>query len=168
MNIIATMRELICRWQGHNVDAVTGVCHLCRQPILPPISTPESADAHQQVAAQTTYAVAPGEYLIEYADTHGLDEQGLADRLKFSRTLTRELLDGSRHLTESIAFDLQSATGISMNHWLALDEQYEKDLTREGRRRLQVVSQPVAQQQEHKTSHQPQADPGEQLKDQAS
>lgn len=30
--------RLACRVLGHNVDAITGTCHLCGEHVLPPIT----------------------------------------------------------------------------------------------------------------------------------
>lgn len=78
----------------------------------------------------TNYAVAPGEYLEEWIDDHGLSQQRVAERLGNSRKQVNEIVNGRAPITSDTAMRLERVTGIPAKAWLKYEALYRADLAR--------------------------------------
>lgn len=78
----------------------------------------------------TNYAVAPGEYLEEWIDDHGLSQQRVAKLLGSSRKQVNEIVNGRAPLTSDTAMRLERVVGIPARTWLKYEALYRADLAR--------------------------------------
>lgn len=78
----------------------------------------------------TNYAVAPGEYLEEWIDGHGLSQQRLAELLGSSRKQVNEIVNGRAPITTDTAMRLERVVGIPATTWLKYEALYRADLAR--------------------------------------
>jgi addiction module HigA family antidote len=78
----------------------------------------------------TNYAVAPGEYLEEWINEHGLSQQRVAERLGCSRKQVNEIVNGRAPITSDTAFRLERVVGIPADSWLRYEAAYRADLAR--------------------------------------
>lgn len=78
----------------------------------------------------TNYAVAPGEYLEEWIDDHGLSQQRVAELLGSSRKQVNEIVNGRAPITSDTAMRLERVVGIPARTWLKYEALYRADLTR--------------------------------------
>lgn len=78
----------------------------------------------------TDYAVAPGEYLEEWIDDHGLSQQRVAEQLGSSRKQVNEIVNGRAPITSDTAMRLERVTKIPAKAWLKYEALYRADLTR--------------------------------------
>lgn len=78
----------------------------------------------------TNYAVAPGEYLAEWIDEHGLSQQRVADLLGVSRKQVNEIVNGHAPITSDTAMRLERVVGIPADSWLRYEAAYRADLAR--------------------------------------
>jgi len=78
----------------------------------------------------TNYAVAPGEYLEEWIDEHGLSQQRVADLLGCSRKHVNEIVHGRAPITSDTAIRLERVVGIPADSWLRYEAAYRADLAR--------------------------------------
>lgn len=78
----------------------------------------------------TDYAVAPGEYLEEWIDDHGVSQQRVAEQLGSSRKHVNEIVNGRAPITSDTAIRLERVTGISSKAWLKYEALYRADLAR--------------------------------------
>lgn len=78
----------------------------------------------------TNYAVAPGEYLEEWIDDHGLSQQGVAELLGSSRKQVNEIVNGRAPITSDTAMRLERVVGIPARTWLKYEALYRADLAR--------------------------------------
>lgn len=78
----------------------------------------------------TDYAVAPGEYLEEWIDDHGLSQQRVAEQLGSSRKQVNEIVNGRAPITSDTAMRLERVTGIPAKAWLKYEALYRADLAR--------------------------------------
>lgn len=81
--------------------------------------------------ATSNYAVAPGEYLQEWIEDHGLTTTEVADRFGVERKLLDEVITGRAILTEGIATTLERIVGIPAKTWLRYEASYRVDLVRQ-------------------------------------
>lgn len=78
----------------------------------------------------TNYAVAPGEYLEEWIDDHGLSQQRVAELLGSSRKQVNEIVNGRAPITSDTAMRLERVVGIPAATWLKYEALYRADLAR--------------------------------------
>jgi len=78
----------------------------------------------------TNYAVAPGEYLEEWIDDHGLSQQRVAELLGSSRKQVNEIVNGRAPITSDTAMRLERVVGIPAKTWLKYEALYRADLAR--------------------------------------
>lgn len=78
----------------------------------------------------TNYAVAPGEYLEEWIDDHGLSQQRVAELLGSSRKQVNEIVNGRAPITSDTALRLERVVGIPAKTWLKYEALYRADLAR--------------------------------------
>lgn len=78
----------------------------------------------------TNYAVAPGEYLEEWIDDHGLSQQRVAELLGSSRKQVNEIVNGRAPITSDTAIRLERVVGIPAKTWLKYESLYRADLAR--------------------------------------
>ncbi|WP_068401961.1 HigA family addiction module antitoxin [Kribbia dieselivorans] len=78
----------------------------------------------------TNYAVAPGEYLEEWIDDHGLSQQRVAELLGNSRKQVNEIVNGRAPITSDTAMRLERVVGIPAKTWLKYEALYRADLAR--------------------------------------
>lgn len=78
----------------------------------------------------TNYAVAPGEYLEEWIDDHGLSQQRVAELLGSSRKQVNEIVNGRAPISADTAMRLERVVGIPAKTWLKYDAMYRADLAR--------------------------------------
>lgn len=78
----------------------------------------------------TNYAVAPGEYLEEWIDDHGLSQQRVAELLGSSRKQVNEIVNGHAPITSETAMRLERVTGIPAKTWSRYEALYRADLAR--------------------------------------
>lgn len=78
----------------------------------------------------TNYAAAPGEYLEEWIDHHGLSQQRVAELLGSSRKQVNEIVNGRAPITSDTAMRLERVVGIPANTWLKYEALYRADLAR--------------------------------------
>lgn len=78
----------------------------------------------------TNYAVAPGEYLEEWIDDHGLSQQRVAEQLGSSRKQVNEIVNGRAPITSDTAMRLERVTKIPAEAWLKREALYRADLAR--------------------------------------
>lgn len=78
----------------------------------------------------TNYAVAPGEYLEEWIDDHGLSQQRVAELLGSSRKHVNEIVNGRAPITSDTAMRLERVVGIPARTWLKYEALYRADLAR--------------------------------------
>lgn len=78
----------------------------------------------------TNYAVAPGEYLEEWIDDHGLSQQRVAELLGSSRKQVNEIVNGRAPITSDTAMRLERVVGIPASTWLKYEALYRADLAR--------------------------------------
>lgn len=78
----------------------------------------------------TNYAVAPGEYLEEWIDDHGLSQKHVADLLGSSRKLVNEIINGRAPITSDTALRLERVVGIPAKTWLKYESLFRADLAR--------------------------------------
>lgn len=78
----------------------------------------------------TNYAVAPGEYLEEWIDDHGLSQQRVAELLGSSRKQVNEIVNGRAPITSDTAMRLERVVGIPARTWLKYEALYRADLAR--------------------------------------
>lgn len=74
--------------------------------------------------AGTNYAVAPGEYLEEWVDEHGLSLQAAAGLLGYSHEQVNEIISGRVPITAETATRLARVTGITARSWLRYEAAY--------------------------------------------
>lgn len=80
--------------------------------------------------SNTDYAVAPGEYLEEWAEDQGYTQQEIAHRLGVSRKHVNEMINGRAAISEEMALRLERVVGISARTWLKYEALYREDLAR--------------------------------------
>lgn len=78
----------------------------------------------------TNYAVAPGEYLEEWINEHGLSQQRVAEQLGCSRKQVNEIVNGRAPITSDTAVRLERVVGIPADSWLRYEAAYRADLAR--------------------------------------
>lgn len=78
----------------------------------------------------TDYAVAPGEYLEEWIDDHGLSLQQVAEQLGSSREQVDEIINGRAPITSDTAMRLERVSGIPAKAWLKYEALYRAELAR--------------------------------------
>lgn len=78
----------------------------------------------------SNYAVAPGEYLEEWINEHGLSQQRVAEQLGCSRKQVNEIVNGHAPITGDTAFRLERVVGIPADSWLRYEAAYRADLAR--------------------------------------
>lgn len=78
----------------------------------------------------TNYAVAPGEYLEEWIEDHGLSQQRVAELLGSSRKQVNEIINGRAPVTSDTAMRLERVVGIPAKTWLKYEALYRADLAR--------------------------------------
>ena len=78
----------------------------------------------------TNYAVAPGEYLEEWIDDHGLSQQRVAELLGSSRKQVNEIVNGRAPITNDTAMRLERVVGIPAKTWLKYEALYQADRAR--------------------------------------
>lgn len=78
----------------------------------------------------TNYAVAPGAYLEEWIDEHGLSQQQVADMLGSSRKQVNEIVNGRAPITSETAMRLERVVGIPARTWLRYEATYRADRAR--------------------------------------
>lgn len=78
----------------------------------------------------TNYAVAPGAYLEEWIDEHGLSQQDVADMLGTSRKQVNEIVNGRAPVTSDTALRLERVVGIPATTWLRHEATYRADRAR--------------------------------------
>jgi HTH-type transcriptional regulator / antitoxin HigA len=78
----------------------------------------------------TNYAVAPGAYLEEWIDEHGLSQQQVADMLGSSRKQVNEIINGRAPITSETAMRLERVVGIPADIWLRYEAAYRADRAR--------------------------------------
>ena len=78
----------------------------------------------------TNYAVAPGEYLEEWIDDHGLSQQRVAELLGSSRKQVNEIVNGRAPIASDTAMRLERVVGIPAKTWLKYEALYRADLAR--------------------------------------
>jgi HTH-type transcriptional regulator/antitoxin HigA len=78
----------------------------------------------------TNYAVAPGAYLEEWIDEHGLSQQQVAEMLGSSRKQVNEIVNGRAPITSDTAMRLERVVGIPARTWLAYEATYRADRAR--------------------------------------
>lgn len=78
----------------------------------------------------TNYAVAPGEYLEEWIDDHGLSQHRVAEMLGSSRKQVNEIVNGRAPITSDTAMRLERVVGIPARTWLSYEALYRADLAR--------------------------------------
>lgn len=78
----------------------------------------------------TNYAVAPGAYLEEWIDDHGLSQQEVADMLGSSRKHVNEIINGRAPVTSETAIRLERVVGIPAAAWLRYEAAYRADRAR--------------------------------------
>lgn len=83
-------------------------------------------------AAQTDYAVAPGEYLAEWMQASDLAIHQLATMLSESPSWLRQIITGSREITADVAIRLEQITQIPAKTWLRHEQRFQDDLVRLG------------------------------------
>jgi HTH-type transcriptional regulator/antitoxin HigA len=76
------------------------------------------------------YAVAPGEYLEEWIDDHGLSQAQAAAQLGCSRKQVNEIVNGRAPLTADTALRLERVVGIPAATWLRYEAAYRADRAR--------------------------------------
>jgi len=80
--------------------------------------------------AVTDYAVAPGEYLLEWIENQPQSEARVAELLHVDPTLLVEILAGNTVLDEGLAARLATVTGIPAETWLRIEANYRADVVR--------------------------------------
>lgn len=80
--------------------------------------------------AQTNYAVPPGDYLTEWLQENDQSVGSLAFRLGVQPSYVTELVTGKIPLTESVAVNLASLTGIPFDSWMRIERKYRTDSER--------------------------------------
>ncbi|KUM36486.1 HigA family addiction module antitoxin [Arthrobacter sp. EpRS71] len=78
----------------------------------------------------TNYAVAPGEYLEEWIDEHGLSQQHVAELVGCSRKQINEIVNGRAPITPDTARRLERVTGVPTGSWLRYEAAYRADQAR--------------------------------------
>lgn len=78
----------------------------------------------------TNYAVAPGEYLEEWIDDHGLSQQRVAELLGSSCKQVNEIVNGRAPIASDTAMRLERVVGIPAKTWLKYEALYRADLAR--------------------------------------
>ena len=78
----------------------------------------------------TNYAVAPGEYLEEWINEHGLSQQRVAEQMGCSRKQVNEIVNGRAPITSDTAVRLERVVGIPADSWLRYEAAYRADLAR--------------------------------------
>lgn len=78
----------------------------------------------------TDYAVAPGEYLEEWAEDEGLTQTRIAEMLGCSRKQVNDLINGRAPITPQTAVRLERVTGIPAKGWQQYEALYREDLAR--------------------------------------
>lgn len=78
----------------------------------------------------TNYAVATGEFIAEWLEENGLKQSELARRLGVSRKLVSELIAGKARLSDSVAQNLEFATGVPARVWMNYELLYRSDAAR--------------------------------------
>lgn len=80
--------------------------------------------------SNTDYAVAPGEYLEEWAEDKGLSQQHVADLLGSSRKHVNEIINGRASISPDMTLRLERVTGIPARAWQKYEALYREDLAR--------------------------------------
>lgn len=78
----------------------------------------------------TNYAVAPGEYLEEWIEDHGLSQKRVAELLGSSRKQVNEIVNGRAPITSDTAMRLERVVGTPARTWLKYEALYRADLAR--------------------------------------
>lgn len=76
------------------------------------------------------YAVAPGEFLEEWAEDEGLSQQRIAELLGYTRKHVNEIINGRAAITSDAAVRLERVTGIPAKTWQKYEAMYREDLAR--------------------------------------
>ncbi len=74
------------------------------------------------------YTVKPCEVLENYLKELSITEKSLADRTGMSEKEINDLLRGTVSMTNAIAVKLEYALGKPAHFWIALEDQYQKDV----------------------------------------
>ncbi|MEV4127125.1 HigA family addiction module antitoxin [Nocardia sp. NPDC049707] len=78
----------------------------------------------------TNYAVAPGEYLVEWICEQRMSRQQVADLLGYTRKRLNDIILGRAPVTNDIAIRLERVVGIPADSWLRYEAAYQADLAR--------------------------------------
>lgn len=76
------------------------------------------------------YAVAPGEYLQEWAEDHNVPHQRLAELLGHTTDHLSDIIAGDAEITDEDANNLESVVGIPAKAWLKYEQLYRADMKR--------------------------------------
>jgi addiction module HigA family antidote len=78
-----------------------------------------------------TWAVSPGEILVEALDERGMSQADLGRRMARPTKTISEIATGKAAITPETAIQLERALGISAALWLGLESRYREALARE-------------------------------------
>lgn len=110
------------------IAAATGVGIPAPRPR--PSGRPRAGDGRP--VFQTSYAVPPGEFLLEMIEEGRLTRDDLRHSLDLSTDEVIDLLSGSRPIDAADAACLASVSGTPASRWLDLESTYEQDLVKLG------------------------------------
>jgi addiction module HigA family antidote len=77
-----------------------------------------------------TWAVSPGEILVEALEERGMSQADLGRRMARPTNAISEIAAGTAAITPETAIQLERALGISAALWLGLESRYREALAR--------------------------------------
>lgn len=80
--------------------------------------------------ARTNYAVAPGEFVAEWMEDNTISLSDMSEHMDITERNLIDLIDGTAHLTDSLATKLETVTGIKARIWLSYESTYRADKVR--------------------------------------
>lgn len=77
-----------------------------------------------------TYALAPGEVLLEHLEHASMSQAELSERLGLSRKHINKIVSGEAPIEPATAIDLESVFGLPANIWMGLEARYQESKAR--------------------------------------
>jgi plasmid maintenance system antidote protein VapI len=90
----------------------------------------EAANKALRSPVKANYAVAPGEYLLDWMQENNMPIQTVASFLHYEKRWVKQIIKGRVRLSVVIADDLEKLTGIASTVWLIFEKKYREDKER--------------------------------------
>lgn len=83
---------------------------------------------NSEIEHRELIAFHPGTYVEDIIEDLGITRKEFADRICTTEKSLARLIDGDDKLSKEMAHKLYRVTGVSVNTWMGLQEEYEKAL----------------------------------------